>query len=281
MRRGTFASVGRLSGMTRTVVLSLCVSGCAMAAEPDRAFVVVDEAARAAGYGIEVEGIASPRAFPTSLFEGERAAIVGPGSIRDLPDAPFVVVTGETGEIVGFEASEVRPDLLFVRGDAAAVEALAAMLGADLSSRDDGGYLLLAPTVWETSSDLEDLEGIFETLPASETELPLRDRSALRSAALGDEGSILRTSILDAMPSEIGDLVGVYSTPGGTLLVDAAGGFTLCGGESSVSSGSVRYERGRVTLVDRQGTTSVLSIGNGGRELRGTDGTRFALVEGR
>jgi hypothetical protein len=73
------------------------------------------------------------------------------------------------------------------------VEALAAMLGADLSSRDDGGYLLLAPTVWETSSDLEDLEGIFETLPASETELPLRDRSALRSAALGDEGSILRT----------------------------------------------------------------------------------------
>jgi hypothetical protein len=274
----TFATGGRQTGMARILVLCSLAGGCAMTGEADRTFVVVDEAARNAGYGIEIDGVARERVLPLSLYEAEVGTIVGPDSLRDVPDASFVVVSGPNGDVTAFEAGEVRPDLLFVRGDAAAVEALALALGADLES-EESGFLLLSPAIWEDASIADAVEGIVEALPASEGGAPMHDRTALVETAFEGAG-VLSEAIFDALPEELGDLVGVYSTPGGTLLVNAAGEFTVCGGAAEIESGVVRYESGRVFLIDRRGTSTVLTLGNGGRELRGPDGTRYALVEG-
>lgn len=256
-----------------------------MTGEADRTFVVVDEAARNAGYGIEIDGTLHERVLPLSVYDVEVGTVVGPGSMRNVPDASFVVVSGPNGDIAAFEVSEVRPDLLFVRGDAASVEALALVVGADVES-EEGGYTLLSPSIWEQASVTEAIEGIFEALPASEGGTPMHDRTALVATPSFEGGafegaSVLSEAIFDALPAELGDLVGVYSTPGGTLLVDAAGEFRVCGGAAEIESGVVRYENGRVFLIDRRGASTVLTLGNGGRELRAPDGTRYALVEGQ
>jgi hypothetical protein len=281
----TFVAGGRLTSMARILVLCSIAGGCAMTGEADRTFVVVDEAARNAGYGIEIDGTLHERVLPLSVYDVEVGTVVGPRSMRNVPDASFVVVSGPNGDIAAFEVSEVRPDLLFVRGHAASVEALALRVGADVES-EEVGYTLLSPSIWEQVSVTDAIEGIFEALPASEGGTPMHDRTALVATPSFEGGafegaSVLSEAIFDALPAELGDLVGVYSTPGGTLLVDAAGEFRLCGGAAEIESGVVRYENGRVFLIDRRGASTVLSLGNGGRELRGPDGTRYALVEGQ
>ena len=104
--------------------------------DPLVAVVVVDQEARESGYALEIDGWLVDDALPVDVAEGEALQLVAPdGHTEPLDLAPGEAweVTGPKGEAwMSLLDDEIRTDLIAVKGDARAIDALAKSLDADL-----------------------------------------------------------------------------------------------------------------------------------------------------
>jgi hypothetical protein len=137
-------------------------------ADPLVAVVVIDQAARDEGYALELEDLLIEDALPLDVGEGERVRIVDPdGGRHELDVAPGEAweVSGPRGEAwMSRLGEEVRTDLLVVRGDPEAVEALARALGAEVVASPERTLLvregILFDAPWAEVDGLDRLDEV-------------------------------------------------------------------------------------------------------------------------
>lgn len=131
-------------------------------ARPLVAVVVVDQEAREQGYALELEDLVVDDALPLEVAEGEQLAVLTPSGERqelDVAAGDAWEVTGRHGDVwMSRIGEEIRTDVLVVRGEAEAVEALARALDAEVR-REDGQWLLVREDIlydapWVDASEL-------------------------------------------------------------------------------------------------------------------------------
>lgn len=254
------------------ILVVIALAGCAGPEPGDTGYVVLDEEARAAGLAVDTGDGRAPHssALPIPVSAHDDVAIVAHGM-----RAPLIVAPGETVEVKDARGTLVRgtarADRLVITGGHANAVALAQMLGATLVDRPDGRIELAGDDVLLAAALYGDAEGITAAsvlLSGTSTEgaapWVLGDTTPERAAAMPVSEDRIGAPVADvAVPASIdpASLVGLYEAQGVTLLVDAAGGYSLSGvgvaqhGRWSVSGGRL------VLLAD--GTTGGVAIGVG------------------
>jgi hypothetical protein len=209
--------------MPRCAVLLLC----AACGSGESGAVLLSLSARAGGFTLEVNGIASQPVLPRSVDEAE----VGGRRLELRPDAIAYGVdaagTGEWRELGG----ETSRDELFVEGRDEAVAELAAALGAEVVLGAGDMPMLRGDDIVSAAGLADEVAELVEVVPVASAELEL----APLYEALG-AGKRLEVPHLDAAPHPVfvgadsplvgaPDLVGLYRCGDERLLVDAAGVF--------------------------------------------------------
>jgi hypothetical protein len=174
-------------------------------ADPLVAVVVIDQEARDQGYAVELEDLVLDDALPIDVAEGEQVRIVDPDGGRH----PLDVAPGEAWEVVGPDGEawmsklgeDVRTDVLVVRGDEAAIRALASELGARIRV-EDGRTLLVGHDVlfaapWVRSAAVDRVEevGFVRVHPetAREDDLPTTGRPSAPRRMVASAAPTART----------------------------------------------------------------------------------------
>ncbi len=244
------------------LALGAIVVGLACEApDPERdGFVVVDEAARAAGVEVEVSGQRHAGALPVAVLEGEEAAV-----IRREGREPIEVAPGELVEVVGPEGAVRRGpaprDSIWLGGDEAQVAALAELIGARATPRPGGGWSVEGPHAFVLAAMIGGDPGIgaVHSMVAATSRADLVEVGLFLDRPTPDPDA---TPLAGETP-DAAALVGLYAHGDVSLLLDAAGGWSLFvgGDEAPVRGGTYRARPGGVDLVPNDGgTPAVLAL---------------------
>lgn len=216
--------------------------------------MVVDEDARNAGIAVEVSGERHSGALPVAIPEGAEAAVVRPGGVE-----PIAVEPGELVEVVG-ASGELRHrdtprDQIWVGGDEASVTAFAEMIGARATRLPSGGWAVEGPDAFVLASLMGSVSGV-----GALAMVPPADRPDVIDVALFvDRAPVERTAADDAALAgptpDAASLVGLYAHGDVSLLLDAAGGWSLwtTDPEQPVRAGTYRPRPGGVDFVPNDG----------------------------
>ncbi|MEZ4323239.1 MAG: hypothetical protein R3F61_37590 [Myxococcota bacterium] len=153
-------------------------------ADPVVAVVLVDREARDSGYALEIDGWLVDDALPVDVAKGEVLKLVDPegnAEALDLAPGEAWLVTGSKGEAwMSLLDEEVRTDLIAVRGDDAAIDALATALDARVVEHEGSIYLsaedILLHAGWVEDDQARRLDevGFVTVQDAPPTRTPIR-----------------------------------------------------------------------------------------------------------
>lgn len=234
------------------LALALVALGCE-APDPERdGFLVVDEAARAAGIEVEVSGERHSGELPVAVPEGAEAAVV-----RAAGREPIEVGPGELIEVVGPDGATRRGavprDSIWLAGDAASVSAFAEMIGARATPLPSGGWAVEGPNAFVLAAMVGTGPGVGVT-----SMLPPPPRADVvevglfldRATPTGEDAPAL-----DGPVPEAAALVGLYVHGDVSLLLDAAGGWSLftTDPDHPLRAGTYRPRPGGVDFIPNDG----------------------------
>ncbi|MCA9610025.1 MAG: hypothetical protein KC619_30725 [Myxococcales bacterium] len=248
----------------RQTIGALVLATLALACEtpdPDRdGFVVVDEAARAAGIEIEVSGERHTGELPVVVPEGAEAAVVRPEGLEAIEVGP-----GELLEVRGPDGTTRRSaaprDSIWLAGDTASVSSFAEMIGARATPLPTGGWAVEGPNAFVLASLIGTGSGVAVLPPADhpdvvEVGLFLDRPTPAAEAAVALEGPT----------PDAASLVGLYAHGDVSLLLDAAGGWSLftTDVDHPVRAGTYRPRPGGVDFIPNDGgATAVMELTSG------------------
>lgn len=228
------------------------------APDPERdGFVVVDEAARAAGVEVEVAGARHAGALPVAVLEGEEAAVIRRGGREAIAVGP-----GELVEVVGPEGAVRRGraprDSIWLGGDEASVAALAEMIGARATPLPGGGWSLEGSHAFVLASMIGSGPGVgavHSMTAASQPSDVVQVGLFLDRPTADPDASPLEGATPDAAA-----LVGLYVHGDVRLLLDAAGGWSLFVGddERPARGGTYGARPGGVELLPNDGGSAAV-----------------------
>lgn len=237
-----------------TVMMSLAIvlAACATPDPEHDGFLLVDEEARSAGISVSVSGRSHDGVSPVAVPEGARAEVLRP----DESPETVIVQPGELVQVRGADGALVRGDAprdsLLVSGEEAAVTAMAEMIGARVSRGPDGGFLVEGPDAFLLAALVGAQPGVrgmgVPVSPAHEPSDLLDVSFELREAPTDPAAPAPTGPIPDAAA-----LVGLYHHGGVSLLLDAAGGYTLMNRNEVVRRGVFRPRPGGVDFVPDDG----------------------------
>lgn len=238
------------------VCLVLLLAACAAPDAERDGFVLVDEEARQAGIGVEVEGERHEGSLPVAVPEGAGVTV-----LRGDDAEPIAVAPGELVEVVGpageLRRREVPRDQLLLAGDEATVNALAEMVGGRATRRADGTWAVDGPDAFVIATLLTGMSGVHAISPAPATPPDVVDVDLFVTSPvtpLGreeiDPGSGVTRGVADLRPvPAAASLVGLYQHQHVSLLLDAMGGYTVFDADDAVRHGTFRPRPGGVDFI--------------------------------
>ena len=184
------------------LLVSTLVTGCGDtgADAPEQldgvGYVLLDLAAREAGFRLDGAS-ATDASMPIEVEVGRTVDLVGAAEtiLLDVAHDELVWVRGERGVIEhrAFD-DDVSRDVLFVNGSEAAAKAMAAQLDGSYETDDDGLWRIQAASVYETTSQIDEPDGLTEVVPAVAP-----DVADLRPMADDDTSAETRRRLIDAV----------------------------------------------------------------------------------
>ena len=271
----------------RDVVFPLlaAILGCGGPSPENTAYVLIEEEARAAGYGMSAGAFQGSPVLPIAVDLSQPAFLTGPkGRVPlELRRGSLTLVRGAGGNIDWAAIGrDIRADRFVVKGSESSAKTLAALLDAQVERRGDQRWALTAPDVYDRASymgaEVKGAEPEAGGEPAVVRSAPdLSDVPSRLSVAAPAAPKLAAASPARSITA----VVGAFSDGKRLLLLDTSGGFTLssiCGG-AAVSSGSFGLEGDFVVLTPARGVPTVLAqVAAGG--LRDPYGQVFQIMGG-
>jgi hypothetical protein len=256
------------------LVLALAAAGCAAGTEEPGAvgYVLLDREARAAGRLSQGDWEGAPL-LPVALDTADTVAFSSSAgrTVFELRPGMLAHVHGAGGAIEWLRMREdVSDERLVVYGPREAAAELAQRVAGRVEGGHDGAFTVSAPDIFDRGSFLGPPDGILEVAPEPVVEARGAGQAGLQKAAI--------LGALPVLPDGEGvreaQLVGVYTSGGNALILDAAGGFELADACSGDVLGQGRYHTdGDRVVLDGEETPMVLALEGGA--LHAADGGRF------
>src|SRR4051812_30082663 len=207
---------------TLLFLLAFAVVGCGPPPDESR-LVLLDEAARLSGATLQLEHWEGAPAFAVRLTPDERILLVTQTDARrlEVPAHSLAYVEGPGAQvrILDLERDMVR-DALTITGSEGAVERVARLLDAQVTSLSDDRFQLTGTEILDRSAFLDAPRGLREVRPIERAPEEMRsllgrDDRPSPSIAWSREGGTGSVPIA---------LVGVYTSEQTTMVLDAEGG---------------------------------------------------------
>jgi hypothetical protein len=259
----------------------LLLGGCAIQAEGDRGYVLLDEAARNAGLAVEHGGEPEAYVRPAAIREGNPAHLVdadGRAEPLDVAPGEVVLVRGARGHVDRWPLGTARPDVLvaLATDEQGAVE-LGEAIDADVLMRDESTFELVGPAVWENASELEVMpHQITELLPAVGDEMNVPERD--EATALFPDAA--ETSSAEALVDDLIDPSAALAAAGEAIVpVDIVLARLVASGTTGLAFGEGAPEGFRFSRPEPGSyAVSIRSSFSGGCSRSWTNGTTRAVI---
>lgn len=268
--------MGRRVGLVLVPALAAAtaLTGCGPPVD-DARLLMLDEAARAAGTLVQLEGWEGSPAFAVRLKPEERPLVVSQTDARrlDIPARTLAYVEGEDAQVRFLELDrEVAPNALVLTAPEGAARQVANLLDAALEPLGGDRYRLSAPELLDRSAFLEPPRGLRDVQPVESGLLSERVFGAQvdRGSLTATFGAPLAGEARDAL-----SLAGIYVGEGKLLVLDAEGGFTLHRGCDAAERGTTYFTEEGIALVSVRAGRELIRLVDG--ELVDADGQRLQL----
>jgi hypothetical protein len=219
--------------------------------------VLLDEAARMSGAVVQLEHWEGAPAFAVRLTPDDRPMLVTQTDARQLvvPAHSLAYVEGGDAQVRLLDLdNDLARDAMVLTGSQGAAQRVASLVDAELTALGDDRFQLKAADVLDRSAFLDAPRGLREVRPIELT--PEAMRPLLGQDSRG--GPALAWSQPDRPESVSITMVGVYTGPTTTLILDAEGGYTLLQECGEPLQGTVVRDGERLVLLDEDSSPRAL-----------------------
>jgi len=189
--------------MDRRHLIALVLAAACTPMEGEPALVLIDAEAREAGVEVWIDEAPIEGVLPERVELDEEVWIDAGDGPRELWTEPGVLhhVQGPSGRVEAwFVGVDVGAEQVVLDATEEAADELAAAADADLEETRDG-WLLTGAELWELLADADLPDGLFETVPVSDMDLPGVLRADAPLAARRGAGAAGALAWLQAEPT--------------------------------------------------------------------------------
>jgi len=258
--------------MRATVLLPLLVlalAGCGQAPDETR-LVLLDETARMSGALVQLEHWEGAPAFAVRLTPDDRPMLLTQTDARrlEVPAHTLAYVEGRDAQVRLLDLNlDMTRGAMVLTGSEGAARQVASVVDAEVTSLGDDRFQLKGEDLLDRSAFLDAPRGLREVRPLEttpETMQPLlgKERGSGLSLAWNEPGRA------DAVPIA---LVGVYTGPTTTVILDAEGGYTLTQECGEPLQGTVIRDGDRLVLMGEDHSPRALHLLDEGGVQFGTE----------